>query len=146
MSVPRSDDTNAIAPVDPFLDAISCDSRPTLMLRDDSRSRRLTLGRRSLTHGRSRRDHVVALGSSPSSVATASGQVPRTLASPGGCFTKVATDVCAGICGASRVVRGVGGLGSGAAGDPIGRSRALSGPGGCYLVPVELQQVVGRGD
>jgi hypothetical protein len=34
---------------------------------DDSRSRRLTLGRRSLTHGRSRRDHVVAFGSSPSS-------------------------------------------------------------------------------
>jgi hypothetical protein len=27
-----------------------------------------------------------------------------------------------------------------------GAPGALSGPGGCYLVPVELQQVVGRSD
>jgi hypothetical protein len=44
---------------------------PRIRGMDDSRSRRLTLGRLSLTHGRSRRDHVVALGSSPSSKAVA---------------------------------------------------------------------------
>jgi haloalkane dehalogenase len=32
MSVPRSDDTKALAGVDAFLDALSCDSRPMLML------------------------------------------------------------------------------------------------------------------
>ncbi len=41
MSVPRSDDTNAIAAVDAFLDTISRDSRPTLMLRAECD---LTLG------------------------------------------------------------------------------------------------------
>jgi hypothetical protein len=48
---------------------------------DDSRSRRLTLGRRSLTHGRNRRDHVVALGSSPSSNSAVSAALTDTLAS-----------------------------------------------------------------
>ncbi len=44
---------------------------------DDSRSRGLTLGRRSLSHGRSRRDHLVALGSSPSSWVSRKGWRPR---------------------------------------------------------------------
>jgi hypothetical protein len=45
---------------------------------DDSRSRRLTLGRRSLTHGRSRRHHVVAFGSFPSSSAVVSQVLVET--------------------------------------------------------------------